>query len=64
MKDDLLTYREKHVLFILIDSLGVWNWVCVFENAHTLSRQDGLVNLQRRRVNLGQMNISRNLVTN
>ena len=64
MKDDLLTYREKHVLFVLIDSLGVWNFVRVLEDAHTLSCQDRLVDLQRRRVNLGQTNVSWDLITN
>ena len=61
---ELLTYREEHVLFVLVDSLRVRYGVCVFEDTHTLSGQDGLVDLQRGRVNLGQSNVSRNLITN
>ena len=36
----------------------------MLEDAHTLSGQDGLVYLQGGRVNLGQPNVSRNLITN
>ena len=58
------THREKHVFLVLVDGLGVWNGVCVFEDAHTLPCQDGLVNLQCCREDLCHSDISRNLVTN
>ena len=58
------THREEHVFLVLVDSLGVWNSVCVFEDAHTLPCQNGLVNLQCCREDLCHSDISRNLVTN
>ena len=46
-----MTYREEHVLFVLVDSLWVRDGVSVLEDAHALTGQDGLIYLQRRRVN-------------
>jgi len=30
------THGKEQVLLILVDSLGVWNGICVFDDRHTL----------------------------
>lgn len=58
------TYREQHVLLVLVDSLLVWHWVSVLDDAHALSGQDGLVNLECGGVDDCDPDVSRDLVSN
>ena len=63
-KLQILTDRKETILFILVDSTGVRDYISVLNHGHRFPSKNSLVNSQSSRIYLGQPDISRYLVTN